>query len=300
MRVVCFLISAPPLRFIGAEMMTVRMLHELQSRGHQVTVYGRNLTEPHSWGGIDFQPYVEGTETSGCLVFHADWFEPSYTHTGPRVAVCHNERIAVQVGIINGQPNLVTVNSEAMRQSLGGIVLHPPVAPADLVSGGLVTVVNLEHNKCGPFWKIAKNMPDTSFLAVRGGYGEQVEKTRPNVQIIDHVPSARMDEAVWSRTRVLLVPSLSESWSMTASEAMMRGIPVVASNLPGLVENIGDGGLTVAGNSPQAWADAISEVLGDWPAFSARARQRAIAQSEAFLKELDEWCEAVEHVAQSC
>jgi glycosyltransferase involved in cell wall biosynthesis len=296
MRFSANLLSAPPLRYIGAELMTLEMLGRLQSRGHDITVHVRDVKDPHTWGGLRILP--EGP-FEGALIFHADYFEPAQAYSGKRIAICHNERIHVQVGLINGAPDLVTVNSRAMQQSLGGVIVHPPVPEAPLLSGDRVTIINLDWNKVGSFWGIAKRMPEQEFLAVKGGYGEQIVRGRPNCEVIDHVPFGSMDEKVWSRTRVLVVPSRSESWSMVASEAMMRGIPVVASNLPGLAENVGPGGVLVTGENPDQWASAVRHVLDKWDSFSAAARSRALEQSAEHDRELDLWCEEVEKVCRS-
>jgi glycosyltransferase involved in cell wall biosynthesis len=44
----------------------------------------------------------------------------------------------------------------------------------------------------------------------------------------------------YDNTRILIVPSKKESWSLCASEAMASGIPVVCADLPGLHENCGN------------------------------------------------------------
>ncbi|WP_262928542.1 glycosyltransferase family 4 protein [Streptomyces sp. CBMA152] len=54
-----------------------------------------------------------------------------------------------------------------------------------------------------------------------------------------------MREHVYSRSRVILMPSLYESWGRVAVEAFASGIPVIAHTTPGLVESMGE-----AGSSP--------------------------------------------------
>ena len=56
----------------------------------------------------------------------------------------------------------------------------------------------------------------------------------PNVRVVETVP--KIDE-VLSRARLLLMPSLwYEGFGLIAMEAMLRGLPVVASDSGGLVE----------------------------------------------------------------
>lgn len=125
--------------------------------------------------------------------------------------------------------------------------------------------MNLHENKVGKFWQIAQRLPDVEFLAVRGGYGlQRVPRRIPrNVTIIDHVSADQMDELVWDRTGILLAPSARESWGMTATEALTRGIPVIAHPTPGLVESLGDAGIFVDRRSTSEWARLIKLLRRD-------------------------------------
>lgn len=87
---------------------------------------------------------------------------------------------------------------------------------------------------------------------------------------------------------VLLVPSFREAFSLVAAEARMRGRPVVASDVDGLVEVVADdapGCRRVEGRDPAAWAAAI-EAAAD-PGERAAAGDGAAAARELFA--LDRW-----------
>jgi glycosyltransferase involved in cell wall biosynthesis len=61
---------------------------------------------------------------------------------------------------------------------------------------------------------------------------------------------------------VHVVPSRRDAWSQSAVLAMGLGVPVVASNVEGLPETLGDGrGILVPPDEPRALAAAIGEVL---------------------------------------
>jgi glycosyltransferase involved in cell wall biosynthesis len=98
----------------------------------------------------------------------------------------------------------------------------------------------------------------------------------PNVE----VRRRRPPEAVFADTRVLLVPHLTEGWSnrpRVVLEAQHNGIPVLATDFPGLREAVGDGGLLVPVDAPMAqWEAAFDQVWND-PAGDLRARARAHA-----------------------
>jgi glycosyltransferase involved in cell wall biosynthesis len=66
-----------------------------------------------------------------------------------------------------------------------------------------------------------------------------------------------------SRSAVCAVPSLWESFGYVAAEAAVRGRPVVASRIPALEEVVDDGvtGRLVDPEDPDAWADALADVL---------------------------------------
>lgn len=311
-RVVASLLSYPPHRFIGSELMTHSLLKRLAARGHEVTVVVREGDAPWSWEGITVTggPLPPGgwheLPAADVLIYHAEFYEGSVeAWRGVKVAVCHNARVGVQVGLYNMRPDLVVSNSETMRKELrrGGVVVHPPVSLPDVPRhGSRVTVINMEEtSKIGPFWDLVKLMPDVKFLGVKGGYGKQ---SRPrgrlpgNVRVIGQVRPDEMAEQVWADTAVLMVPSATESWSMVASEAMAHGIPVIAQPLPGLIENLQGVGMWALRDHPQTWVDGIRTILGAWDEFSDVASGRARLQAERHEAEAEAWCDVVEELCR--
>jgi glycosyltransferase involved in cell wall biosynthesis len=97
-----------------------------------------------------------------------------------------------------------------------------------------------------------------------------------NTRIIFHgrVDHDRTTEA-YRRAAVLVNPSLSESFGMTLVEAMMHGVPVVATRVGGMpfIVDEGETGLIVDPANPAALADAIGTMLGD----PVRARSMGVA-----------------------
>lgn len=89
------------------------------------------------------------------------------------------------------------------------------------------------------FLKLAEKMPDTKFLAVKSphwtkAWHEQMLKKLPNVKL--QAATQNVEDYLKS-SRVLIVPSVSqEAFGLLATEAQLRGIPVVSTDVCGLAE----------------------------------------------------------------
>ncbi len=138
------------------------------------------------------------------------------------------------------------------------------------------------------FAKVAEQMPSAHLLVCGGGSKEQVAVVdalrrtiapKAHVYLLEFVPNgARLIEQV---DLVLISSQSFESFGLTAVEAMLRGVPVVSTNVGGLPEVIGsdgEGGFTVAPNDVDGFVRHILDLLAS-PALRAevgeRGRQRA-------------------------
>lgn len=181
-----------------------------------------------------------------------------------------------------GEPALAVFNSHSLLEHSGfqgnAIVCHPVLHPDRYAArpGSAVTLVNLSESKGGMvFDQLARYMPRREFLGVLGGYGDQYEIERRNVRILP--PTQNMRDDVYAKTRVLVMPSLSETFGMVAAEAMCSGIPVIAHPTPGLVECLGSAGLYADRDDLDAWCDIIEDL--DRPA--AWKRQSKLVRARA-------------------
>src|SRR6266545_830340 len=104
---------------------------------------------------------------------------------------------------------------------------------------GFVTLINPCAVKgISIFLELARSLPQVRFAAVPtwGTTPDDREAlaAQPNVTLL---PPADDVDRIYEKTRVLLMPSLwEEAFGVTAVEAMLRGIPVLASAVGGLPE----------------------------------------------------------------
>jgi len=154
-------------------------------------------------------------------------------------------------------PDLVVHNSEWVSKSLAErfphqrsatMIVHPPLDCSRHrvgATGDAVTLINVNEHKGGRiFYALAQRMHDVQFIAVEGGHGKQLPPPRiPNLSMVKHAPDLK---PVWAQTRLLLMPSIYESYGLVGVEAGCSGIPTLANVTPGLKESLGSAGLFVS------------------------------------------------------
>ncbi|MFD7861865.1 glycosyltransferase family 4 protein [Streptomyces sp. NPDC059783] len=317
----------PPQHNAGAEHMLVSMLRPLVDRGHDVQVwlsrYGK-ITEAYDYHGIQVVPLESRLDFSAAvrradvLLSHLECVPSTASlargYGVPMGVVCHNTHPETFRNMAAGGTALAVYNSQWMRaeaelffaeypksvRPASELVVRPPVFAADYATrpGKAITLINCNEGKGGRvFEALARRMPDVLFLAVRGAYGEQILPDLPNVEVVDHVDGADMRQQVYSRTKVLIMPSDYESWGRTGVEALASGIPVVASPTPGLCESLGDAGIFVDRSDIDGYEAVLRRLLQ--PAEYRLASKRAKARSAELdpTVELAAWCETVEGLA---
>jgi len=324
MRILAKLHAYPPHHNAGAEWAAHSLLRALAARGHQVEVHLSEVTgqrDPFEVDGVLVIPpaarrdFGKEARKAKVIISHLENV-PSAAAAArgwgrPLATLCHNTFPATFKAIGSGTTALAVYNSEWMAAAAAEyfrehpkltrpereVVVRPPVVAADYAAtpGSAITLINLFAPKgADVFWQLAERMPDRQFLAVRGSYGEQVEKSLPNVEVIDNVPGSDMARLVYARTRILLMPSEYESWGRAGVEAMASGIPVIASPTPGLKESLGKAGVFVNRGNRDGWQAAIERL--DDPAAYAAASSAALRRSKQLDPRVDlaRWCEAIE------
>lgn len=331
MRVLAMLHAYPPAHNAGAEWAAHGLLRELVARGHEVDVLlsqsggvsvGYELdgvtVHPHRGKGDPIQ-WMRGDGRVQVVVTHLENTPRASIladlNAIPVVHLLHNTFEFTKSWLVKGLPSLVVYNTAWMRANVEawweaergdrpmppGIVVRPPVYVDDYQAkpGSCITLINLTEEKgARVFYALAERMPRRRFLGVIGGYGHQIIRDDlPNVEIVEHTPGHDMAKQVYGRTRILLAPSVYESYGRVAVEAMCSGIPVVAHPTPGLLESCGDAGVFCDRDDLDAWEAAVKRLSSPkiYPAASKAAAARAAELDPRH--QLDAWCATVEGVA---
>jgi glycosyltransferase involved in cell wall biosynthesis len=209
--------------------------------------------------------------------------------------------------------------AEYIERALGrrAAVIHPPIyGPGPFPNlarfdRGIVAMINPCAVKgISIFLAVASRLPQYEFGATPG-WGATADDLRAlerlsNVRIL---PNPRGIDEMLRETRILLMPSLwYEGFGLIVMEAMLRGIPVVASDSGGLREaKAGTGFLIpVRGieryepmfdehgmprpvtpeNDPGPWVDAVNRLLSDRAVYE-RESAASRAAAHGFVSGLD-------------
>ena len=328
LRIVARLHGYPPRHNAGAEWMVHSMLRALVQRGHDVSVWLSRYTDDrteYDLDGVQVVPLQSRLDVGAAIkrasvvVSHLENVPAASAlargYGRPLAVVCHNTHLPSFRQMAAGGTALAVYNSEWMRaeaelffaeyprgvRPARDIIVRPPVFAEEYRTkpGAKVTLVNLNAEKGGElFGKLARRMSDVQFLAVVGAYGEQLVPDLPNVEVVGHMCGHEMRDKVYSRTKVLLMPSSYESWGRAGVEALASGIPVIAHPTPGLCEALSEAGVFVDLHDVDGYETVLRKLLTD------RAEYRLVSKrAKARSAELDPtpdlaaWCDAVEALA---
>lgn len=294
------LASSPPMRFVGGELATFTLLQYLRARGWTVTVHSLHTPIGYQWDGIRVEPYQPGMPVFGDVLFthpdvKVDARRLADDYCLPLVYYVHNTLTGVRQGLRDRPADLTLYNAHATARELraDGPVVVPRVTTPDTTGYGQdrdqVGAVNLAASKGGyTVMMVARELRHVPFLLINGGHGIQVNTLREfsNVTLLEQTMPTHMPQVFYARLRLLLMLSTAESYGMVGLEAMRSGVPVIASDLPGIREALGPAGIYVQPGDWQGVRDWVQIMLEEPRLYAeqqARCRVRANQQAHESL-----------------
>jgi glycosyltransferase involved in cell wall biosynthesis len=129
---------------------------------------------------------------------------------------------------------------------------------------------------------VARSLPQHRFMVVKDGRGNGVSlfKGLRNVTLVDFMDPREF----YAQCRVQVFPSKSESYGRVGVEGSISGIPLVASNDPGIREAMGGRGIFLPRTDLTKWVQTVDRLMTDrdaWAAASADVRRRAASIDHA-------------------
>lgn len=157
------------------------------------------------------------------------------------------------------------------------------IDPDDFIIGIVGRVVKLKGHDClfRAVTHLVNEIPRLKVLVV--GEGESIgdfKKLAEDLGIAERIIWLGRVEpevlgGVYKTLDILAMPSHWEGFGLTAAEAMAVGIPVVASDVPGLQEVLGNTGKLFPVDDDVALADAIRTIFAKYSAYVSAAQERA-------------------------
>jgi glycogen synthase len=151
--------------------------------------------------------------------------------------------------------------------------------------------------------ELAKLYPNKRFIIVRSpaepthGISNLEERASklPNVELHPRVDPKDVYK-YFEQTRILLVPSMYETYGMSAIEAAGYGIPCVHVDTPHVREGIGDAAVLVSPLSVSETANGIDLIESNYESYSDKARAKAEWLQDRQAIELQRFSEFVKNI----
>lgn len=272
----------PPHHNSGAEWMAHHIFRYFVQQGHEVTIllnfmsYLGKVDGPYEFEGVNVvsdQEYDKYYRWCDVVFTHLDKTGKAYNRARqyhkPLVHIVHNNYENAVMMNMNAIDQYAIYNTYWVKEDRKlhnkyikkDIVVHPPVYVEDYKCkhiNNYITLINLNSNKGGDFLiELAKRLPEYKFMGVMGSYGhQQLDHKVKNIWYMENTSDIKY---VYKRTRILLMPSIYESYGRTAIEACSSGIPVICTPTPGLQEALGQAGIFME-RDVEKWALKIKSL----------------------------------------
>ncbi len=130
-----------------------------------------------------------------------------------------------------------------------------------------------------PFVDAARELPDVRFRVVGNWLDDAVDELRrragPNVEFSGWLSDEDLLDA-YRRAAVYVQASRHEGFGLAVAEAMLAGCVPVVMNVTAMPEVVGEAGILIDSQSPEAVADGVRRALELGPDAHAAARERIL------------------------
>jgi glycosyltransferase involved in cell wall biosynthesis len=176
-------------------------------------------------------------------------------------------------------PERVTVIHHGVPDPFGGLPEGEREAMA-LTVGHLVTSTLMQKGH-QPFVEAASHLPDVRFVFVGKAHDDAIDTLRglagDNVEFTGWVSDDELYD-LYRRGRVYVQASRHEGFGLAVAEAMLAGCVPVVMNVTAMPEVVGDAGILLSSQDPEAVASGVREALALDASAPARARERILSE----------------------
>ncbi len=179
------------------------------------------------------------------------------TGAAPDLLLANAESLALEARAAGYEctvvPSIVELDRSRTETTRTKVVL---VNPIEMLGGDRV-------------WGLARARPDIPFVLRESNMMSEAEIDAVTRPLADHpnvtlLPYTTDPAELYLEARVLLVPHRVDNRPRVVLEAQANGIPVLATEFPGLIEAVGAGGSLVPNDAPaDAWVQALGAIWDD-------------------------------------
>ncbi len=132
-----------------------------------------------------------------------------------------------------------------------------------------------------PFVEAARHLPEVRFVLAGKWLDDSIDRLRaaagPNVEFTGWVSDEELTD-LYARASAYVQASRHEGFGLAVAEAMLAGCVPVVMDVTAMPEVVGDAGVLISSQDPQAVAEGISKALEAGPTGAARARERILTE----------------------